>query len=526
MLSLLLAGLALQASITSAAPSPVVHEARQSGPRISVAGGTFVGTTSGSVQKFLGIPFAAPPVGNLRFRLPQPISTYNGTIDATKYGPSCPQQALSLPIVSGLAAEATEYIVNSIFGQWIFGGGFQLGSTSMYDGGSVVKKSQDMGQPVIFVSMNYRLSGLGFLASKEVRAAGVGNLGLHDQREALRWIKKNIAQFGGDPSKVTMLVSVVATFWHLTDMTAFDGNHEGLFRGAFMQSGAPIPVGPVENGQVHYDHIVRQTGCSSSSDTLQCLRGVPYARLMAAIDSTPSIFSYQSLRLAWLPRVDGVFLTDNPLKLVQAGKVANIPYINGNCDDEGTLFSLSTLNVTTDAQFRTWVGQTFLQGISASQVNTIAQQYPASVTQGSPFDTGILNALTPQFKRLAAFQGDGVFQAPRRWFMQNTANKQNVWGFISKRFKILPILGAAHATDLVNSFFLGQDMQEYLLRFTNNLNPNSNSLFSYTWPKYDLSSKRLLVFQDNILAPLTTTKDDHREAAMNALIQITLTNPV
>ncbi|KAJ2924128.1 hypothetical protein H1R20_g12974, partial [Candolleomyces eurysporus] len=540
MLSLLLAGLALQASIISAAPSPVVHEARQSGPRISVAGGTFVGTTSGSVQKFLGIPFAAPPVGNLRFRLPQPISTYNGTIDATKYGPSCPQQALSLPIVSGLAAEATEYIVNSIFGQpasatsssrlpvlvWIFGGGFQLGSTSMYDGGGVVKKSQDMGQPVIFVSMNYRLSGLGFLASKEVRAAGVGNLGLHDQREALRWIKKNIAQFGGDPNKVTIWGESAGAISAALQMTAFDGNHEGLFRGAFMQSGAPIPVGPVENGQVHYDHIVRQTGCSSASDTLQCLRGVPYARLMAAIDSTPSIFSYQSLRLAWLPRVDGVFLTDNPLKLVQAGKVANIPYINGNCDDEGTLFSLSTLNVTTDAQFRTWVGQTFLQGISASQVNTIAQQYTASVTQGSPFDTGILNALTPQFKRLAAFQGDGVFQAPRRWFMQNTANKQNVWGFISKRFKILPILGAAHATDLVNSFFLGQDMQEYLIRFTTNLNPNSNSLFSYTWPKYDLSSKRLLVFQDNILAPLTTTKDDHREAAMNALIQITLTNPV
>lgn len=76
-------------------------------------------------------------------------------------------------------------------------------------------------------------------------------------------------------------------------MTAYDGNTEGLFRGAFMQSGAPIPVGPVENGQVHYDFIVRQTGCSSASDTLQCLREVPYAKLMAAIDATPSIFSYQ-----------------------------------------------------------------------------------------------------------------------------------------------------------------------------------------------------------------------------------------
>jgi carboxylesterase type B len=115
-----------------------------------------------------------------------------------------------LPIVSGLAAEATDYLVNSIFGQvfpdsedcltlnivkpatatatsnlpvlvWIFGGGFVLGSTSMYDGSAIVTKSQKLGQPVIFVSMNYRLSGLGFLASKEVREAGVGNLGLQDR---------------------------------------------------------------------------------------------------------------------------------------------------------------------------------------------------------------------------------------------------------------------------------------------------------------------------------------------------------
>lgn len=154
---------------------------------------------------------SAQSVGNLRFRLPKGITSYSGTVDARAYGPSCPQQAVSLPLVSGLVAEATDYLVNSIFGQifpdsedcltlnivkpasatansklpvlvWIFGGGFELGSTSLYDGSALVTKAQKMGQPFIFVSMNYRLNGLGFLASKEVRDAGVGNLGLQDRK--------------------------------------------------------------------------------------------------------------------------------------------------------------------------------------------------------------------------------------------------------------------------------------------------------------------------------------------------------
>jgi len=83
----------------------------------------------------------------------------------------------------------------------------------------------------------------------------------------------------------------------------------------------------------------------------------------------------------------------------------------------------------TDAQFKTYLKNTFLPGIPDTAVENIAKLYPSDITQGSPFGTGILNALTPQFKRLAAFQGDGVFQAPRRWLLQYTASKQDVWVF-------------------------------------------------------------------------------------------------
>jgi acetylcholinesterase len=124
------------------------------------------------------------------------------------------------------------------------------------------------------------------------------------------------------------------------------GNTEGLFRAAFMQSGSPIPVGDITRGQPYYDFLVEHTNCTGSSDTLACLRAAPYDQLQAAIDSTPSLFSYQSLALAWGPRADGYFLTDDPQKLVQQGQVARIPFVSGECDDEGTLFSLSQVNVT------------------------------------------------------------------------------------------------------------------------------------------------------------------------------------
>ncbi|KAL9714101.1 hypothetical protein Ac2012v2_002410 [Leucoagaricus gongylophorus] len=192
---------ALCVSLSAAAPTLTV--------RLDDA--TVNGKTSGSVQEFLGIPFAQPPVGNLRFRLPEPIHAYNGSIDATSYGPTCPQQKLTLPILEGLPAQVVDDIVNTVFTAlfpddedcltvnvvkpasatpasklpvvvWIFGGGFEFGGTSMYDGSGIVSRSIDMGEPIVFVSMNYRVTGFGFLASKEVREAGVGNLGLQDRK--------------------------------------------------------------------------------------------------------------------------------------------------------------------------------------------------------------------------------------------------------------------------------------------------------------------------------------------------------
>ncbi|KAJ3729396.1 Alpha/Beta hydrolase protein [Lentinula raphanica] len=520
-------------------------------PTVVLDSATVTGVTSGNTQEFLGIPFAQPPLGPLRFNLPQPIPSYNTSFSATSMGPACPQQAVDLPILTGLAAETVDFIVNSIYGfifpddedcltinvirpatatassqlpvlVWIFGGGFELGGPQMYDGTTIVERSIELDEPVIYVSMNYRVTAFGFLASQEVKDAGVGNLGLQDQREAFRWVQKYIGAFGGDPTKVTIWGESAGAISAALHMVTNGGDTEGLFRAAFMQSGSPIPVGDITDGQIYYDELVEATGCSGSDDTLNCLRGVDYSVLKAAVDATPGIFAYQSLNLAWLPRADGVFLSDDPQKLVQQGQVATIPIVSGDCDDEGTLFSLASLNDTTQSDIATYVQTVFLPDISESDLAELLTEYPADITQGSPFNTSILNAITPEFKRIAAFQGDAVFQAPRRFFLQNLSGKQPIWSFISKRLKALPVLGSAHGTDILNVYG-GGEMADYLIRFAATLDPNGNT--GIEWPQYTTASPNMLQFNDGLI-PLTLSLDNYRESALSFTAQLMLVNPV
>jgi acetylcholinesterase len=490
-------------------------------PIVTLDKGTFIGTTANGTNKFLGIPFAHPPVGNLRFRLPEPLDSYTGKHNATAYGLSCPQQATALSFLSGLPEETLEAL-SIIFGAgvtladgedcltlnviapdnvgprsklpvvvWIYGGGFEDGSTAIYDGTVIVNRSIALQQPVIYVSMNYRVSAFGFLASREVKGAGVGNLGLWDQRLALQWVQKYICEFGGDPEKVTIWGQSAGSISVSLQMITNGGNTEGLFRAAFMQSGSPQQTSDITAGQPYYDFLVESTGCSGSSDTLECLRDAPYDILKAAVNNTPSIFSYQSVALAWPPRVDGVFLVDDPQKLLKRGEVARIPFVSGECDDEGTLFSLTSTNVTTEADLRTYLKAYYFPNATDSQMDDLLTLYPQDVTQGSPYDTGTQNALTPEFKRIASITGDFVFQAPRRYFLQTVSDKQKTWSYLSKRLKSVPILGSFHESDIPN-IYGGGDLTDFLIQFVTNLDPNG--ILSPQWPQYTTSSPQLMTF--------------------------------
>lgn len=516
---------------------------------------TFSGVCSGRTAHFLGIPYAQPPTQNRRLRPPEPLPPYGGHYNVHKFGSSCPQQRLVLPqglnsqlekdisnIVSSLYEDVTidseDCLTLNVFTPedatptsnlpvlvWFFGGGFEIGGTAIYDGKLIVGRSVSIGQPVIFVSMNYRVSALGFLPGKEVKAAKIGNLGLRDQRLALKWVQKYITAFGGDPSKVTITGESAGAISVALHMLVNNGDHEGLFRGAIMQSGGPIPVGEIDSptAQEVYDTFVKNAACDNSADTLECLRSVPFQRFKYAMDISPNFFAYQGLALSWMPRADGDFLIEPPQYAVLRGHVANVPIITGNCDDEGSLFSMASLNVTDTKGVATYMKSFMMPAATDAQIDLLLQYHPDDYSAGCPFNTGHRNILSPQYKRIAAIQGDIVFHSPRRFFLKHRSSKQNSWAFIHKRGKSTPFIGAAHGTDLMNIFGL-QELTDYFIYFTHNLDPNGN--IQLPWPQYDVQNPVTLVFQDSLFFPVITEPDDFRVDPLNFVANLSLLHPI
>ena len=181
---------------------------------------------------------------------------------------------------------------------WIYGGGLYTGSTAdpQYNLSGVVRVSQDINQPVIAVSINYRLGVLGFLQTPQVLAEGSSNAGLLDQRLALQYIKENVAAFGGDPNKITIWGESAGAQSIGLHLHSYDGRDDGLYQAAIMESGGPVGTflaslsyyaSPVEN-------LTRSVGCFTSSNQLACLRSLP----------SDTLFKAQTSQ-TWNPIVDG-----------------------------------------------------------------------------------------------------------------------------------------------------------------------------------------------------------------------------
>ncbi|KZV76829.1 carotenoid ester lipase precursor [Peniophora sp. CONT] len=514
--------------------------------------GIFNGGSAGSTKFWLGVPYAKPPTGDLRYRLPQQNDAYQGTYDATAYGASCLQQtstqATSLP--SNLTTEALLFLqsyaqntanmttpgedcltVNVVTpsdiepGQklpvvvWIYGGGFTTGASSTQNGSTIVEHSIELNMPVIYVSLNYRNGALGFPQGSGARAAGVGNLGLQDQRLALRWVQQYISAFGGDKDKVTLWGQSAGAISISLQMLTNGGNTEGLFHAAWMHSGAPIPTGPIENGQKFWDAYLNSTGCTDGADVFDCLRTLSTADIQSAMNKAPSA------TLDWVPREDGTFLTSQPATSVASGSVANIPIVSGNVDDEGTLFILGASAITTDVQVAAYLS-TALFPNNQTAVSTLLELYPSDPAAGAPFDTGSDNAVTPEWKRLAALSGDLTFTAPRRYFVQTVANEQNTWVFLSKRFKSLDDFGSYHASDLLSVYGPG-DMTDYLVRFVTNHDPNqcnNQSSNAFDWPQYTPGMPKILELLDGDVQ-LQVADDAFRQDALAYAADAAIHNP-
>jgi carboxylesterase type B len=535
-LSFFLGSMGLLAPVFSAPAANPVVEPRLEKVSVGISSGTITGRSLAGVETFAGIPYAKPPVGSLRLKPPQKLTSSLGNFDATGIAAACPQMFLSTdgsnPIFDIIGSVITLPLFQIVNGQedcltmtvqrpagtaanaklpvlfWIFGGGFELGSTSMYDATGLVANGVDMGQPFVFVAVNYRVGAFGFMPGKEILADGSANLGLLDQRMGLEWVADNIAAFGGDPDKVTIWGESAGAISVMNQMSLYGGdikyNGKALFRGAIMNSGSIVPADPVDcpKGQVIYDTVVKAAGCSGVADTLNCLRGVEYTKFLQAANSVPGILSYNSVALSYLPRPDGVVMKVSPEVAVDTGKYAAVPMIIGDQEDEGTLFALFQFNISSTTDIVDYFSKLYFNSATKTQLTELVNTYDSFITSGSPFRTGIFNVLYPGFKRLAAILGDLVFTLTRRAFLEGTkAVNPSVpaWSYLSSYDYGTPILGTFHGSDLLQVFYgilpnyASRSIQTYYINFVYNLDPNKGSTKYPTWPEWSVN-KQLMWF--------------------------------
>ncbi|KAJ7484260.1 alpha/beta-hydrolase [Mycena latifolia] len=529
-------------------------------PSVTIKNGTVRGVDLPQFGQslFLGIPYAQPPVGDLRLRPPRSINASFGTLDATAYGPHCwsrfttgfddnsgfnnSEDCLTLNVIrpDGISPKSPVPVV-----VWIHGGGLTTGGSGdfRYNGSWIVQASVANGKPIVFVSINYRLASLGFLAGKALQDEGSLNLGVRDQRLALHWVQENIAAFGGNPKKVTIQGESVHT-----QIVAYAGRDDKLFNQAIAESGTgggnfSLP----DSGalQATYNGLIANTTCSSTANSseaaqLICIRSLPIDVFRQnSLGSTGIVFDGDFIN------VPGVF------EAYRTGKWVKVAFIVGSNTDEGRSFAVLGANTTAQANAS-------LTSIPPQFRDAILELYPDVPSLGCPFNTGdfqpapLQNGFfsTPglQNKRVAAITGDVSMAAGPRWLAQEVSHQVP---FYKYRFNHIPYSVTFSVEDFIGHFievsyvfnlqnddtefwltnhftatylgpsapiadrFLGVYMSRSWASFIATGDPNNANVPSKVhWPKYS-DAQQNIVWQTQ---GSITEKDNFREAGMKFIM--------
>jgi para-nitrobenzyl esterase len=328
---------------------------------VTVDTGRVKGAVTNGVATFKGIPFAAPPVGALRWKAPQPPPHWKGVRAAVEFGPRCMQGNIYGDMVFRDKGPSEDCLYLNVWTPatsakarlpvmvWIYGGGFAAGAASepRQDGENLAKKG------VVVVSMNYRLNVFGFFANaelaKESDRASSGNYGLLDQLAALQWVHKNIAGFGGDPANVTIFGESAGSF----SVSALMASPlaQGLFQRAIGESGAffgsVLNLKPLSQSEEADAKFAESLG----AHTLAELRARPAAELLdAAVKQSPIRFA---------PNIDGYFLPRSVREIFASGQQSHVPLLAGWNRDEGSYHSIFHKDQPTAANFVAYAHQHF-----------------------------------------------------------------------------------------------------------------------------------------------------------------------
>ena len=427
---------------------------------VETAAGTLRGSWHHDVARFAGIPYAAPPVGERRFRPPAPVDPWHDVRSAESFGPVSPQNPSIMEALFG--GEGEQWDEDCLYLNvwtadpsptaalpvmvWIHGGGFEMGSGSspLYDGTSFAADG------VVMVTVNYRLGAFGFLELGEVDPAwaGSGNVGLLDQIAALEWVRDNIAAFGGDPGRVTVFGESAGAM-SVSLLMAMPAAR-GLFHGVIAQSGAAEAARSPRHAAEDTAEFMSIAGLGSIDELL----AAEPAQLLAAhatmatsrvadpeavIERTGSPLAFLSFR----PVADGAHVPADPLAAIAGGSAAGVPLLVGTNSEEWKLFAMMSPPPADEAALRTRI-ELVVSDPDAALETYRAERAGATVAE---LECALLTDLV--FRIPAARLADAQSQhAPVHQYLWTWASP--AWG---------GMIGAAHAIEIPFVFDLLDDQR-------------------------------------------------------------------
>jgi len=457
-------------------------------------------TEANGVRSFKGVPFAQPPLGNLRWAPPSPPKNWDGIRQANKFGP----QAMQRPIYSDMMfrsdgksedclylniwtpAKATKQKLPVLV--YFYGGGFAAGDGSeyRYDGASMARKG------IIAITVNYRLGVFGFMAhpelTKESPHHASGNYGLMDQHAALQWVQQNITAFGGDPKRVTIGGESAGSMSVSAQVAS--PLSKGLFAGAIAESGAvlgnlsPAPLAVAEQNGVKF-------AAMAGAANLDQLRKIPADKLLEL-----------SASMRFGTSIDGYFLPEAPVAIFAAGKQMHVPLLAGWNTSEGNAKAVLGTEEATIAGYKSAVDR-----IYAGQANDILKVY-------APADDS-------EVARVATDLASDRFIAFATWKftdMQSKTSGKPVYRYLYARKRPAKVdgqinyaLGASHSSEIeyalgnlltnkvyawdADDYKISAIMQTYFANFIKNGNPNGSGLPQ--WPALNANKPELMLIDVN-----------------------------
>ncbi|KAJ3921731.1 Alpha/Beta hydrolase protein [Lentinula edodes] len=480
-----------------------------------------------NLTNYLGIRYAAPPTGNLRWRAPRSPERNDSFVQQADTQPSpCFQSsggaastnALELNKRAGVdvTGEPTEdcLFLNVYFPGntvptellptlvWIHGGGYIGGSADQYSGSDLMREANN---EIVVVIIQYRLGLFGFLSGSEIKANGSLNAGLLDQHFALRWVQSHISKFGGDPSKVTIWGESAGAGSVLQHIVAQDGQTSPqLFRGAITSS-TFLPSQYMYNDPIPeslYSTVVSQTNCTSAKDSLACLRAVDAAAL-EIVNGNVNVAGFYGT-FVFVPVVDGSFITQRPTEAMKQGKVNGEALLAVTNSNEGFIF----VNQSNPIAASSYASNLFPK-FGTEVANITAQIY-------APFGYSL--------EQDELIMGESIFICPTYYLLSAFQNKAWKVTFSSWQSSIPP---ATHGSDAPyyfpsvesppfnNSDFLAA-FQGGFMSFVVSQDPNEKIAQTIT-PVWDLYSKNNIEMVFN--KTIDNQTDVHVDSTANALLE-------